>query len=536
MSIAASPSICMGRKRTIATSPIVFSPTGVPAAKKSRTLKKPLNTFISFDQFKQMPLDIWLLLMNVLSPPELLNLAHSHSFFKELITKSPKRWGTLKECTKADLTYSLFSVEAKMYKLTRSGADWWPEEKYLLAYGDEYGFKRELDRGYPPYEGRRCHHVSPDVDREPPAVEDLQILLNNATFDQFGFGSGWPVPEAEKYEKAPYIRAQTAMLPIEGPKEELCRQIATTKPYCLAVHSSPGEAGGELRSTINDVVMLMPDLKKLWVHLGREICESECLVDVKMPTIVVYMALMKEVPGAKDDYYKTYEPDVALREQFYHTLVPTLQTMILQWAKRERDIDHVVVNALRTAAGEDTYITSDDCPEILRELRKLPDKLCEGHVDLHRILKQRGTCLIRREPFSNEGLLVTTQGSSIILITCGYTSHRHRTWLQYREQNNAADNMGQKMEAARERQFCDDRDWVVEERSVAMQRCETIANEWVNSDMYKATTTRDMFVDCMAYGYSRQRGSAWPYSPDHSGMRADPILSAYSDLFKNQKN
>ncbi|CAJ0564411.1 unnamed protein product, partial [Mesorhabditis spiculigera] len=313
MSIAASPSICIGRKRTIATSPIVFSPTGVPAAKKSRTLKKPLNTFISFDQFKQMPLDIWL-----------------------------------------------------MYKLTRSGADWWPEEKYLLAYGDEYGFKRELDRGYPPYEGRRCHHVSPDVDREPPAVEDLQILLNNATFDQFGFGSGWPVPDAEKYEKAPYIRAQTAMLPIEGPKEELCRQIATTKPYCLAVHSSPGKAGGELRSTISDVVMLMPDLKKLWVHLGREICESECLVDVKMPTIVVYMALMKEVPGAKDDYYKTYEPDVALREQFYHTLVPTLQTMILQWAKRERDIDHVVVNALRTAAGEDTYITSDDCPEILR--------------------------------------------------------------------------------------------------------------------------------------------------------------------------
>ncbi|CAJ0564407.1 unnamed protein product, partial [Mesorhabditis spiculigera] len=165
---------------------------------------------------------------------------------------------------------------------------------------------------------------------------------------KFGFGPGWMLPDADKYEVSPKIRALTAMLAIEGPKQVLCRQIAETEPNCVAVHSNPAGRAGELRGVISNVVMLMPDLKKLWVHFGREICETDCLLDVKMPAIVVYMALMNQVPA---DGYIKYEPNPELIEQFKNTMIPTLQAIITQWEKRQRDIDCIVVNARRTTSG-----------------------------------------------------------------------------------------------------------------------------------------------------------------------------------------
>ncbi|CAJ0575161.1 unnamed protein product, partial [Mesorhabditis spiculigera] len=464
----------------IATSPVTFPPTGLPIAKKLKTLEG-------------------------------------------LITKSPKRWGTLKECTEPKRRFDIFSLDASTFQLTRRGAEWEPERKYLLAYGDVYSFQRQVKCTERSFDGHRCCHVPPGDDRMKPALEDLYILLNNATFEQFGFGSGWLVPDAEKYEKAPYIRTHNALLAIKGPKAELCRQIAGTKPYCVAVHSNPGEAGGELRSTINDVVMLMPDLKKLWAHFGREICESDCLVDVKMPTIVVYMALMKTVP-TESLSYKKYEPDAGLLVQFNHTLVPTLQTIITQWEKREREIDYVVVNTQQPAFGRRCHWRDLD-----KGFADLPVQLCEGRHDVHHLYGDDRLCMIRREPFSDEGLFITISGDSILLFTCGYNTRRHRSWQQCCDFIRAADEaslrMGKAMKPGAD-------NGIVAAPEVMKYRGETVVQEWVNSEKYNELSTREGLADYMVYGWYPYYYHiiGWPYPPHEVGFRPDPIMCAYADL------
>ncbi|CAJ0557791.1 unnamed protein product, partial [Mesorhabditis spiculigera] len=529
-STAAGPE---ARKRSIATSPIAaFLTNDSPVVKKSRVFQNPADTLISFEQFTRMPIDVWLLVMNLLNPLDLLNLAYSDVFFKALITKSPKRWGTIAELAKG-IHYYLPTEDATYYRLTRRGDTWESKQNYLLTYGDVYGVKRGRYFHYPPLDDKRCHYVPPDEDREPSAVQDLYILLNNATFDQFGFGAGWPMPDPKKYKNIPYVRAHTAMLPIEGPKQVLCRQIAETKPYCVAVHCNSAGQAGELRAVINDVLILMPDLKKLWLHFGREILETECLVDVKTPTIVVYMAVMKEVPGGADDHHKKYEPISGLLEQFNHTLFPTLQTIITQWENREREIDYIELKVQKTF-GSNGYDRGVAWHELDEEFEKLPSRLCEGRVDVHEISMGDWYCMIRRGPWSNEGLIVTIRGGSIILCACSYTSRRHLSYHDCWAYNDAVDAARGQLEKICKRERTMDGQWIGQDRAVTKHRCEVVVNEWINSEMYKTLPPREVLIERKIYNYWSYPSYSWPFMHDELGTKDDPILNAYNDLFNKE--
>ncbi|CAJ0569212.1 unnamed protein product, partial [Mesorhabditis spiculigera] len=219
----------------------------------SEAIEEPPSALISFEEFTKMPHDVWLLIMDLLNPVDLLHLAYSDSYFKELVTASPKRWGLIK----AQLNPSF--LDARTYKFIDLGNYVGPaklakKKKYLLGYGDEYAFKRYMSGVRKELAGF-CRHVPPDVDREPAALDDLFILLNNAVFDLFGYGVDWNLPDPSKYRTAPHVRAHIALMSINGPKLELCRQIAALEPMGIAIHTS---TANQLGPVISEVAMLMP--------------------------------------------------------------------------------------------------------------------------------------------------------------------------------------------------------------------------------------------------------------------------------------
>ncbi|CAJ0575206.1 unnamed protein product, partial [Mesorhabditis spiculigera] len=317
------------------------------------------------------------------------------------------------------------------------------------------------------------------------------------------------------------------MLPIEGPKQVLCRQIAETKPYCVAVHANSAGQAGELRAVISDVLMLMPDLKKLWLHFGREILETECLADVKTPTIVVYMVVMKEVRGGVDDHYKKYEPIPGLLEH-------TLATLFLQqWENREREIDYIELNVQKTLGGNG-YDRAVAWHELDKEFEKLPSRLCEGRVDLHKVSRTDWYCMIRREPWSNEGLIVTIRGGSVMLCACSYTSRRHLSFHDCRAYNDAVDAAREQLEKICKRERSKDGQLIGQDRAVTKHRCEVVVNEWVNSEMYKTLPPREVLIERKIYNYWSYPSYSWPFMHDELATSDDPILNAYNNLFTKE--
>ncbi|CAJ0572905.1 unnamed protein product, partial [Mesorhabditis spiculigera] len=158
--------------------PVAIVPSSTVSGAKPLTIVKPkaesekaADILITFEQFAEMPQDVWLLLMEHFSPIDMLNLAYADDFFKGLITASPKRWASFVEHTSSgygelDAKYRPESctemVFCRTYALSRSQKRWEAERKYLLAYGNEYTYPREVF-GDPPFEDGLCRHVPPDV-------------------------------------------------------------------------------------------------------------------------------------------------------------------------------------------------------------------------------------------------------------------------------------------------------------------------------------------------------------------------------------
>ncbi|CAJ0564102.1 unnamed protein product, partial [Mesorhabditis spiculigera] len=377
--------------------------------------EKAADILITFEQFVEMPQDVWLLLMEHFSPIDMLNLAYADDFFKGLITASPKRWASFVEHTSSGYG----ELDAKTYALSRSRKRWEAERKYLLAYGNEYTYPREVF-GDPPFEDGLCRHVPPDGNREMASIDDLYILINNATFDQLGL---WRLPGPDKYITAPAVRAHIAMLPIDGPKRDLWPQIAEMQPSCVTVHSSPVCHVGEMRSAIKDIMTLVPGLSKLWVHFGREIAEMDSLVEVKAPTIVAYFCMKKQV-GTKYSSYK-YVLDTKLLKDFHRIVVPALNTLIDQWERREREIDYITFNAQESPQPGRHYRMWNNFVELHRvDILMLPKELCEKRTDPIRLYDLDRLALIRRGPESHEGLLIGVYGASIVLLACDYNFRR----------------------------------------------------------------------------------------------------------------
>ncbi|CAJ0575180.1 unnamed protein product, partial [Mesorhabditis spiculigera] len=413
------------RKRSIATSPIAFPSTQPPNSKKPRSWEKPSATLVSFQQFQQMPTDVWLLVMNLFSPVDLINLAHSHSFFKGHITRSPKRWGTVKEVT-ANYRYSAVEIDAKVYMITTCAGSWDCATSYILAYGNEYEYEKAHDQ-YDfitgAYEGR-CQHIRPKADRDGPSKEDLYTLINNATFDEYGFGPGWKLPAPEEYPEVPKFRTHMALLDINGPKENICKEIAPFDPSSIAVHVDPRGTPGELRTVVLNVTTAFPDLKFLWVHVGREIGELSMLLEVKAPSIVA-LCWVNEKKVDDDGMRNWFLPDVpipALAAELVSTLEPTLSTLIQQWERGEREIGYITIYS-HNVKGYGMV----DWDKMTPEVAKLPGKLAEGKTDTHNLFNNPRLCLIRRFKGSNEGLLIAVTKGILLLSTCDYSFRRDAT-------------------------------------------------------------------------------------------------------------
>ncbi|CAJ0564098.1 unnamed protein product, partial [Mesorhabditis spiculigera] len=195
---------------------------------------KRSHMLLCFAEFSQLPHDLWLMVMNLLSPLDRLNLARSHKFFKYVFT--------------------IFKAE-----------------KHRIDYCAAFRF--------------RSFRAT------------LKLLLNNAYFDQFGYGAGWGLPAPEEYKTAPHVRAHTAMLPIKGPKQDLCRQIALLDPCRVAVYADPNGQPGEFGAVLRDVFGL--NRQSLWVHFGRQIDEMSILLEAKSPSIRAYMSLYT-IPEARN--------------------------------------------------------------------------------------------------------------------------------------------------------------------------------------------------------------------------------------------
>ncbi|CAJ0565228.1 unnamed protein product, partial [Mesorhabditis spiculigera] len=391
--------------------------------------EKPPDTLLSIDRFRTLPSTVWLALLSLFSPLDLLNLAAAHPLLKDLISDSPKKWGSLQ--ARHIFGDTSGKEHAKAYKITGKQG-----QQYLLAYGNEYGYL-EAEPHFQGYSEKHCTPLRPGVDREAVAAEDLFILINNTTFDQFGIGSDWSLPAAEKYNISPHIHAHTVLLPIRDPMEAF-QQIGALDPRGIAVHVELEEEDAEslqepeereedeaaevviLRATISAIMPMLPGLEKFWVFFGRHVGEVARLIDVKAPTITAHFTLI--------DGWADWKPEKILVDEFVRALAPTLQLIIEQWEKGSRQIDNITLISLyQPVTRPDAWAAWS---LIDAGICRIAATLAEGKTDPYCIDWAKSTepfWLIRRGPLSREGLLIGVRRESIFLIGCDYNLRRHRT-------------------------------------------------------------------------------------------------------------
>ncbi|CAJ0574736.1 unnamed protein product, partial [Mesorhabditis spiculigera] len=439
----------------------------VVVARSVQNVKSP-DALISVAQFMRMPLSIWLSLMNLLSPRDLLNWAHAHPFFKDLITKSPKRWARVKGREAMNYEYHGHREgweEAKAYKLTWSRFWWENEQKYILAYGDEYSFARD-DFYYKGCDELHFVPLRPGVDREKVAVEDFLILFNNATFDQVAIGPKWELPDLEKYNIRPSIRAHAVMLTC--PTEEHYAQMLKFEPQCVALDVSNKPKVGALRSAVKTVMTMLPDLPKLWVVVGREVAEVTLLCDVPSPTIVAYFDVVGD--------YRRIRGDAPLVKKFERTLKPTLNTLI--------------------KGKTDPY-----CIDWANEAHEF--------------------WLIRRGPASHEGLLIGVKGPSFLLISCDYNFRRTRT----KEASGKFFEASQQAQKNIKDAFVGDdpeveSNWrsrlprrIITDRLAAVERAELAFKEWTKMEPHNSVPIRERAIDRLLFNSVYRHSCETSFTP-----------------------
>ncbi|CAJ0558149.1 unnamed protein product, partial [Mesorhabditis spiculigera] len=485
----------------------------VVVARSVQNVKSP-DALISVAQFMRMPLSIWLSLMNLLSPRDLLNWAHAHPFFKDLITKSPKRWARIKP--REAMNYDFHGhregwEEAKAYKLTWSRFWWENEQKYILAYGDEYSFARD-DFYYKGCDELHFVPLRPGVDREKVAVEDFLILFNNATFDQVAIGPKWDLPDLEKYNNRPSIRAHAVMLTC--PTEEHYAQMLKFEPQCVALDVSNKPKVGALRSAVKTVMTMLPDLPKLWLVVGREVAEVTLLCDVPSPTIVAYFDVVGD--------YRRSRGDAPLVKKFERTLKPTLNTLIKQWQRRERDIDHIALISLRSSESEP--VDWAEWKRVYPGICELPGELCKGKTDPYCIdwaNEADEFWLIRRGPASHEGLLIGVKGPSFLLISCDYNFRRTRT----KEASGKFFEASQQAQKNIKDAFVGDdpeveSNWrsrlprrIITDRLAAVERAELAFKEWTKMEPHNSVPIRERAIDRLLFNSVYRHSCETSFTP-----------------------
>ncbi|CAJ0563119.1 unnamed protein product, partial [Mesorhabditis spiculigera] len=491
----------------------------------ARLVKNPPNTLISFEQFMKMPFAIWLAILNVLSPLELLNLAGAHSFFKDLITKSPKRWGAFKWAP----NFCSQDEPCDGYKLTRSRFWWETKRTTFLAYGCEYSYIKDL-REIEWYDERRFTPVRPQDERKETAASDLYILFHNATFDQFGVGTDWHVPGSNHYRIIPSIRAATALMPIRGLEERDFRQMVELQPQCVAVHGDHAEGSAQLGSIVQRVVALIPGLQKFWIYIGHHASEMDSLLAVKAPTITAYCETF-----IYDKRKYAYVPGVGLAEMLREQLWTTLNALIAQWARGERDIDTISF-ILRCPTGR--YTSWDR--EVDAGIPYWPDYISYRYVGRYRVDWARQTSgfwLIRRAPMSANGLLIGVKGSAVMLISCDYNFRRARTQDECVEFITDCDAAKQQIEVAfgsddplEVDQWPERTRRVITDRRAAMERAENALKEWTMKVPHNSVPIRELAVDRLLWRpVDAPFQSSLEFEPPE-----DRILHAYNQIHQNR--
>ncbi|CAJ0564097.1 unnamed protein product, partial [Mesorhabditis spiculigera] len=351
----------------------------------------------------------------------------------------------------------------------------------------------------------------------------LEILLSNAYFDQFGYGPGWGLPYPEQYKSVPHVRAHTALLPIKGPTDELCRQIGLLEPCRVAVYADPKGQPGDFCAALRDAIGM--NRPSLWAYFGREIDEMAILIEAKSPSIRAYMSLYMHVPRPNMDLYNirpaslTLEMNPALVVQFHRTLIPAINTIIEQWERREREIDAVVLQNFTPSNQWPVTNLKHECRE---EFAALYEELCHGMNDVHKIVvdpERRKYFVIRRGPESDEGLVVACINAKIVLATCDYTFARNRIPGDAKDYLQALDAVKKKMKKLHAAKL----------KPLAHKRIyEATMQEWANKQPYNRIPAREKAIDRMLEGRSWGRGNL----PEEFDEKDDPIMKAYRRVAK----
>ncbi|CAJ0567195.1 unnamed protein product, partial [Mesorhabditis spiculigera] len=118
-------------------------------------------------------------------------------------------------------------------------------------------------------------------------------------------------------------------------------------------------------------------------------------------------------------------------QQLLPTLEPTLATLILQWERGQRQIDHIVLHS-HSVSGDNMV----DWDKLTTKVAELAGNLARGKADAVVLGDDPKSWLIRRRRWSNEGLLIAVRPKLIVLATCDYRFRRTSTtsdWDAYHD-------------------------------------------------------------------------------------------------------
>ncbi|CAJ0573364.1 unnamed protein product, partial [Mesorhabditis spiculigera] len=339
------------------------------------------------------------------------------------------------------------------------------------------------------------------------------------------------LPAFDQYKSPPYIRVDTALLQIKGPKDALIKQLASMDPSCVAMHADPIAVTGTFGSEVFQVIADMPHLKKMWLGFGSNVSELSILPDVRIADMDVYVSLV---------CHKRWRcPDWKTIQQFDIVMPSILSKIIKQWKRGERDMEHISVNFYDHSRGcKLEWRTIDPC------LQALAEKACRGHgAERYRMQRSQFGYLIRKNPTSNDALLVAMLPTKILLITCNYAIRRERDCaIRYAYIQAATDAEeairsafgGQEM-MKEELRSDETKNGHAERKKnadplAARRRCEALLKDWAATPLHDTLPAKELAIDRAMHGFAGN-GRCRMFRDDLDYECVDDrVLNAYKQL------
>ncbi|CAJ0569210.1 unnamed protein product, partial [Mesorhabditis spiculigera] len=194
--------------------------------------------------------------------------------------------------------------------------------------------------------------------------------------------------------------------------------------------------------------------------------------------------------------------------------------MISQWAAGTRDIQMIVLNSQETAKLGYDYSIPHAWAKVDPELEKIPSILSAGRTDVHQVFSWANCCLIRRAPFSEEGLFICIDGANLVLISCNYTFRRDRTQHDNTVYMNEAIDMGTQMLMER----------LYDDKNGGELRREALVKNWESREPHGSLPIHEQIIDQMLYSWPAHE---WPFTDKYYRPHVDPIFNAYKKLSDN---